>query len=175
VNRQQLEHVIRAACTIAEDDEIVIIGSQAILGQFPDAPASLLVSMEADVFPRNHPERAELIEGSIGELSMFHSTFGYYADGVEESTATLPDGWKNRLVVIQNQNTLGKVGWCLEVHDLVMSKYVAGREKDVTYVREVARHRLVNKDTLIERLAATPLSDARRQLVAAAIEADFAS
>ena len=55
MTRQQLEHIIRASADIADDDEIVIIGSQAILGQFPDAPASLRVSVEADVFPKNHP------------------------------------------------------------------------------------------------------------------------
>ena len=37
---------------VADDDEIVVIGSQAILGSFPNAPAELLESMEADVFPR---------------------------------------------------------------------------------------------------------------------------
>jgi hypothetical protein len=71
VNRQQLEHVIRAAATIAADPEIVVIGSQAILGCYPHAPAELLASADVDVYPRNHPERAELIEGSIGELSPF--------------------------------------------------------------------------------------------------------
>ena len=69
MNRAQLEHVIRAAATIAGDTEIVVIGSQAILGQYPDAPAELLVSADVDVYPRNHPDRADLIEGSIGELS----------------------------------------------------------------------------------------------------------
>jgi len=97
VTREQLEHLIRAAADISDDDEIVVIGSQAILGQFPDAPASMRVSMEADLFPKNHPERADVIDGSIGELSPFHETFGYYAHGVGEETAILPQGWKERL------------------------------------------------------------------------------
>ncbi len=83
VNRSQLEHVIRAAATIADDDEIVVVGSQSVLGQFPDAPAELCVSNEADIYPRKYPERWELIDGSIGELSPFHETFGYYGQGVE--------------------------------------------------------------------------------------------
>lgn len=66
MTRLQLEHLIRAAGTISDDDDIIVIGSQAILGQFPDAPPELLVSREADVYPRMHPERAELIDGSIG-------------------------------------------------------------------------------------------------------------
>ncbi|MBP6629916.1 MAG: hypothetical protein KA297_10845 [Kofleriaceae bacterium] len=62
MNRAALEHIVRAAAMISGDDELIVIGSQAILGQYPDAPAALLMSDEADVYPRNHPERAELIE-----------------------------------------------------------------------------------------------------------------
>jgi hypothetical protein len=40
VRRRDLEHLLRAAADIAEDDQILVIGSQAILGQFPDAPGS---------------------------------------------------------------------------------------------------------------------------------------
>ena len=96
MKRRDLEHIIGAAATIAEDDDIVVIGSRAVLGQFPDAPEELLISAEADVYPLNHPERADLVDGSIGELSPFHETFGYYAQGVGEETATLPVGWKGR-------------------------------------------------------------------------------
>lgn len=60
MRRQDLEHIIRAASTVADDDELVIIGSQAILGQFPNAPAELCVSVEADVYPKNHPARWDL-------------------------------------------------------------------------------------------------------------------
>ncbi|HEX9188766.1 MAG TPA: hypothetical protein VGB87_16920, partial [Vicinamibacteria bacterium] len=100
MNRSQLEHVIRAAAAIAGDTEIVVIGSQAILGRYPEAPDELLVSADVDVYPKNHPERADLIEGSIGELSPFHDTYGYYAQGVGERTAVLPEGWEARLVAV---------------------------------------------------------------------------
>jgi hypothetical protein len=170
VNRAQLEHVIRAAATIAGDTEIVVIGSQAILGRYPEAPAELLVSADVDVYPRNHPERAELIEGSIGELSPFHDTYGYYAQGVGERTAVLPGGWESRLVPVP---TPAGTGLCLEPHDLLISKYVAGREKDRDYVRTAARHRLADRQTLLERLARTPVDEQQRNRVAAQIEADF--
>src|SRR6185295_20424962 len=98
MNREQLEHLIRAAAEIAHADEIVVIGSQAILGQFPDAPEPMRLSVEADLFPLRHPERADIIDGSIGELSPFHQSFGYYAHGVSENTAVLPEGWRDRLV-----------------------------------------------------------------------------
>jgi hypothetical protein len=170
VNRVQLEHVIRAAAAIAGDSEIVVIGSQAILGRFPDAPAALLVSADVDLYPRNHPERAELIEGSIGELSPFHDIYGYYAQGVSERTAVLPEGWESRLVPVP---TPAATGLCLEPHDLLISKYVAGREKDRDYVRTAARHRLADRDTLLERLARTTLDEDQRARIATRIETDF--
>jgi hypothetical protein len=170
VTRVQLEHVIRAAAAIARDTEIVVIGSQAILGRFPDAPAALLVSADVDLYPRNHPERAELIEGSIGELSPFHDIYGYYAQGVGEGTAVLPEGWESRLVPVP---TPAGTGLCLEPHDLLISKYVAGREKDRDYVRTAAQHRLAERQTLLERLARTTLDEEQRTGIATRIEADF--
>ncbi len=174
MKRSELEHVIRAAGAIADDREIVVIGSQAVLGQFPDAPPALLASMEADVFPSRRPERADLIDGAIGEGSSFHEQFGYYAQGVGEATATLPQGWRDRLVRVKNANTGGIEGLCLEVHDLAISKYVAGREKDLAFTSALARHRLTRRETLLERAAATKLAPALRKLVLGRIGRDFA-
>lgn len=171
MNRAQLEHVIRAAATIAGDAEIVVIGSQAILGRYPEAPSELLVSADVDLYPRNHPERADLIDGSIGELSPFHETYGYYAQGVGERTAVLPDGWQSRLVAVP---TPAGTGLCLEPHDLVISKCVAGRDKDRDYVRAALHHRLVDRQTLLERLARTPIDEAQRGRIAATIAVDTA-
>ena len=172
MTRPQLEHVIRAAATIAGDTEIVVIGSQAILGRHPDAPPELLVSADVDLYPRNHPEKADLIEGSIGELSPFHETYGYYAQGVGERTAILPDGWKERLVPVP---TTAGTGLCLEPHDLMISKYVAGREKDRSYVRSAIRHGLVDGPTLLDRLRQTPLDEEHRQRIRHQIAADGAA
>ena len=98
MHRAALEHVLRAAAAVVNEREFVVIGSQSVLGQFPAAPPALLVSMEVDVYPRYAPEKSDILDGAIGELSNFHETFGYYAHGVDETTATLPEGWLDRLV-----------------------------------------------------------------------------
>jgi Nucleotidyltransferase of unknown function (DUF6036) len=175
MRREQLEHLVRAAAQIADDDELVIVGSQAVLGQFPDAPPSLLISKEADLFPKNKPELADLIDGTIGELSPFHDTFGYYAHGVAETTAILPRGWRDRLVPVCNANTRGATGWCLEIHDLVISKLVAGREKDLDFALEAAHHGLAGEKTLRERLEVTELIEEVRSLVSGRISRIFRS
>lgn len=83
----------------------------------------------------HEPEKADLIDGSIGELSPFHETFGYYAHGVGPDTAVLPMAWKSRLIKVANENTGGVTGWCLSPGDLAVSKLVAGRAKDLHFVR----------------------------------------
>ena len=165
MNRAELEHIILAASGITGQAELVIVGSQAVLAQFPDAPAALLSSMEADIYPRHRPDLSIQIDGAIGERSLFHETFGYYAHGVDETTATLPPGWEDRLVPIRNENTGGATGWCLEVHDLAASKLVAGRQKDLDFVHLLLRGKMAVTDTLASRVETLPLPPDRRDLV----------
>jgi hypothetical protein len=173
VTREQLEHVIRAAAAITGDDEIVVIGSTSVLGQFPDAPAEMLGSIEADIYPRNHPERFELID-VIGEMSRFQETFGYYADPVQHDLPKLPTGWQDRLIVVPVEGPSGRVrGLCLEIHDLVLSKYVASREKDREFNRSAIRHGFVQRDVLLDRLDATRLDPSLRQILRQQIAGDF--
>ncbi len=162
MQRQQLEHIIRAAAGITGATDIVIVGSQSVLGQFPNSPPELLASLEADVFTLRGPADADLIDGSIGEGSPFHQTFGYYAHGVSESTAVLPAGWKERLIPVRNANTGNGRGLCLEIHDLAVAKLVAGREKDVDFVAGLLRHKLAKASVIDERLRSTAF--AARQL-----------
>lgn len=171
--RSDLEHVIRAAGRITGERELVIIGSQAILGQFPDAPVAVLVSMEVDLYPLSRPELADKVDSAIGEGSAFHQTHGYYAQGVGPDTATLPAGWRQRLVRVENPNTGGCAGLCLEAHDLAILKYIAGREKDREFTRELARHGMTDRRVLRKRLAATTLDPALSKLVKGRIERDF--
>jgi hypothetical protein len=170
MRRHELEHVIRAAAAVAGDDELVVVGSQAILGQFPEAPESLLASKEADIYPRNRPENSDEIEGSLGDGSYFDSTFGYYAHAVGPETAIVPRDWEQRLVRVQNENTGGATGWCLEVHDLLLSKCVAGRERDWEYVEEALLHDLADPAELRRRASDLPVEDSQRDSVQRMLE-----
>ena len=137
--------------------------SQAVLGQFPNPPAELLISIEADLFTARGAEDSDLIDGTIGEGSPFHRTFGYYAHGVGAETAVLPMDWRDRVVSIRNENTGSGTALCLEVHDLAVSKLVAGREKDLDFVGGLLRHQLAKPETIRDRLQATPIQADRLQ------------
>ncbi len=173
MQRSELEHIIRASGDIADDDEIIIIGSQSILGQFPNAPVRLLASMATDVYPRNKPAMADKIDGAIGEGSSFHELHGYYAQMVGPETAVLPFDWQSRLIQIRNENTGGVTGLCLEVHDLAVAKMVAARTKDLKFVQELVRHKMIQQNTMLQRLEATDLEDSRRTRIMARVVSLF--
>src|SRR4051794_10388561 len=101
MRREDLHHVVAAAAHIVGESEFIVVGSQSILGSFPDAPEALLRSQEADIYPRHAPEKAINIEGALGDGSHFQQTFGYYAHGVGPETAKAPAGWDDRLVVVE--------------------------------------------------------------------------
>ena len=90
MTRDQLEHAIRAACYVARDTELLIFGSQAILGSYPDAPETLRASIEVDIQAKNYPDNTDLIDGALGELSQFHEVHGFYVHGVKIDAASLP-------------------------------------------------------------------------------------
>lgn len=156
MNRSQLEHAIRASGAISGDRELYVVGSQAILGAFPDAAPDLCRSMEVDIAPREHPELEALIEGAIGELSPLHDTFGYYVDGVEVAILPLPLGWESCVVLGENENTNGYRGLCLSPADLAASNPAAGREKDVEFVAAMLRDRLISPEPLIATVGLLP-------------------
>lgn len=156
MTRLELEHAIRAACDVSGDDELYVFGSQAILGQYPDAPAALRQSAEADVAPVNAVDMADLIDAQLGELSQFHDAFGFYVHGLSIDAAILPSGWQERAIAVRNDNTRNKTGWCVEAHDLAASKLVAFRDKDREFVRVLLVENLIKPTTLRRRLGALP-------------------
>jgi hypothetical protein len=94
MNAEQLAHVIRAAATITGDGDILILGSQSILATYDEdcLPEEATMSVEADLAFRDDPDasKADQVDGAIGELSLFHETHGYYAQGVEHRSQRPP-------------------------------------------------------------------------------------
>jgi hypothetical protein len=152
MTREELEHIIRACGAVTDQYEFIIVGSQSILGSVPKPEDVFTMSAEADIYPLQAPELAEKIEGALGEGSQFHETYGYYAQGVGPDTAVLPAGWMNRLHRIQNAATNDRVGYCLDVVDLFMSKAVAGRDKDREFCTAMLQHAHVKPSQVAEGL-----------------------
>lgn len=162
MTRVELEHIIRASAEITGQYEFVIVGSQSMLGSVPNPEAVFAVSMEADIYPKDAPDLADKIDGAIGEGSRFHETHGYYAQGVSPQTAILPGEWLNRVHRVQNANTNDRIGYCLDLVDLFLSKAAAGREKDRAFCMALLEHGYVKLAQVIELVPTMPI-DANRQ------------
>lgn len=135
MNLDQLKHVLRAAAGITEERMFVMVGSQAALLQYPDLPEAMMMSAEIDMYPADRSDLADLIDGTIGNDSVFHETFGYHADGVGPETARLPQSWKERAVTLPaSAATGGATAVAPDIHDLTVAKLLAGRPKDLDWI-----------------------------------------
>ncbi|MEV6322730.1 DUF6036 family nucleotidyltransferase [Nocardia sp. NPDC051787] len=169
MRRDQLEHAIRTACQIIGRPEVIVVGSQSILGTFDEArlPVDATMSLEVDILPiaddnAETARLADLIEGVAGEFSPFEDLHGFSIDGVDMTTSALPDGWRSRLVKVQNANTAAPsgepqfTGWCLDKEDLCVAKLCAFREKDQNFVAALLVAVLVDPAVIAERLPGVP-------------------
>lgn len=167
MRRDQLEHAIRTACQIIGRPEVIVVGSQSILGTYREdqLPADATMSVEIDILPvaADNDETArlaDLIEGVAGEFSPFEELHGFSIDGVDLETSALPRGWRTRLVKVQNANTAAPsgqpqyTGWCLDKVDLCVAKLCALREKDRNFVTALLHAGLVEPEVILARLSA---------------------
>lgn len=173
MKRDQFEHTIRAAGAILGVQEVLVIGSQAIHASVDFKVPEAERSIETDISALHDPSgrKADLIDGSIGEASMFQETFGYYAQGVTPESAVLPGGWRKRLISFRTPGTQGVTALCLELHDLWISKAIAGRPKDFEFCSALIKMDLVDMNTLRDRLKRVRKLDPRvRAAVSARIQ-----
>jgi hypothetical protein len=174
VYRHQLQHVILEIGRRFDVRDFHIIGSAAILAVLPDPPeGALTATRDVDVIPPDDDERlGDRISFVLGEASDFDVEYGYYAQGVTSRTPTFaPGGWQARAVPVRVETY---TGWCMEVHDLVLSKLGAGRGKDLDFAASAAAIGLLRRDELLTRLKEVRCTDEDRQRIARRINALFA-
>lgn len=137
-----------------------MIGSQSLLASYDEdeLPLAATTSMEVDLAYFDDPDdlKADAVDGAIGELSSFHESFGFYAQGVSVRTTVLPNGWRDRVVRWSNNSTGRAHAAFLEPHDCVMSKLVAYRDKDRAFAQALLHTRLIDISTLRSRIDTLP-------------------
>lgn len=169
MNLEQFHHGIRAAREVLRHQgasgALVIMGSQSILASYSAIvlDSELMMSAEVDILPiaadRDEINRlADHLDGSLGQESHFHESFGFHVDGISIETSVLPDGWIDRLIPEVDPSTEA-TGWCLDPHDLAVAKLIAGRPKDYDFVDILVAQRLV--DPVVVREGLLAVDDAR--------------
>ena len=68
------------------------------------------------------------------------------------------------MIKVCNPNTKGITASCLEIHDLLIAKLTAGREKDLNFFRAMIKTELINKETLLERWKMTEFKESSERL-----------
>jgi hypothetical protein len=160
MKKAELELALNAAGRVARDSEFIVFGSQSILGTVAKPPKTCLMSQEVDLYPRTYPQAVPLIVTELGRRSPFARKNGFFVDCVTPELAAFPDGWTERLIPFRTKRTGGVTGWCIELHDVSASKLVAGREKDLEYIRALLAAKLINPLVLENRVATLPVNRA---------------
>lgn len=160
MKRAELAHILRAASTITGREDVVVLGSQSVLGTHDeeDLPPAAVMSVEADVTFFDDPDNdaSDLVDMHLGEDSQFHATFGFYAHGIDVSAAWLPEGWQERTRIWSPAAGAPGRAICLDPHDLAVAKLAAGREKDHVFVAAILDGGLLDPAVIARRSSQVP-------------------
>ena len=174
MRRSHLQHVILEIGQRFGLDGCYVIGAAAILAVLAEPPIGILTATrDVDVIaPTDEETWADRFSFVLGEASDFDVRHGYYVQGVTSRTpASAPRGWKSRCLALAAGPY---TAWCLEPHDLVLSKLGAGRPKDLSFSRALVGLGLVRHDELRLRLATVAGTPAHRERLYSWIDAAFA-
>ena len=166
MRRAQLLVAIQAAAIVNPGHPVMVVGSQSILGTWDESelPWRATMSAEVDMLPLSgvdEPGFANTIESIAGTQSDFAEKHGFYIDGVDSSTAKLPEGWRSRLVEVKAGSA---IGMCLDPHDLCISKLFANRDQDRDFAAALVQHGLIQPSLLFDRLGQTEMPAAARKI-----------
>ena len=151
-------HAVCAAGSIAKDERVIVFGSNAIL-PWLDQSMQIDTSNDVDItfFDDEDEKKTNKVDISLGELSLFHQTFGFWIHGVPIDESRFPKGWKERLVKIDDEERLeGKVAYVLSPSDLAAVKLAAGRDKDFQFIENLLYYNIVDDDTVRDSINLLP-------------------
>lgn len=146
---EQLFHIARAACAVANVDAVTIFGSNAILPWLAEKgmrdmrqflePTYISRELDLCVGDGTDDTLNTLIDGAIGELSQFDETFGVYAHpNPLTGLFHAPSSWVSRMWRIQEP--MSRITIIVPHYtDLTVSKLVAGRAKDMEFARQARK------------------------------------
>ena len=163
MTKAEFEDLLKRAGALAREWDFFLIGSQSLRAVCPAIPRDFPTTLEADLYPRNHPQAWSLLRAELGNKSAFFKKRSYYLDCTDPGLATLPDGWTERLIPFRTPRTGGVTAWCLEPHDLFASKLVAWRDKDRQFLRAMLKHKFAKPPIALSRVDDLPIAPSRQE------------
>ena len=136
MERSKLALILRDLRDFMGDHPLIVAGSQSVHLQIPWVPSIVVTSVEVDVFMLPEGGMHDPVEEAFGLDTPYHAAHGVYADPLGAGIVSLPPGWQERLVTLSAED--GSVTWqALELHDTAVSKLMAGRAKDWSFLCEL--------------------------------------
>jgi hypothetical protein len=161
----QINHVLRAVSNITDHKTFVIVGASAVIARLQgNVSAPMTMTSEVDIYAfeaANVEDLSDMIDANIGQDSRFHSTFGYYADGVSPETAKMPMDWLSRAIRYTPVEAPGVTAILPDVDDIALAKLVAWREKDIDWLETGIESGILSLDVMRQRLVSMPAEYAR--------------
>ncbi len=153
MNRLQLHALLREAKALSGHSEFVIVGSLAILGAVSDPPGAMVMSVDVDTYMKADPGRTGDLCEALGQGSPFEDEFGYYLDPVSPNLPSFPQGWQDRLLLVD----FGDVrAFFVAPNDVAVSKYIRGDERDMRWLRAGLASGLLNLDVIERMVGSAP-------------------
>lgn len=156
----QFYHVARAAAAIANVEYVNVFGANAILPWLSDLgmddmrnfldPDDISRELDLCVGDGTDDNLNTLIDGTIGELTYFDVTFNAYAHpNPMEGLFKAPSSWPKRARIVKEPSSNTKI---VVPHylDLIISKIIAGRPKDLEFAARVVALFNVQEQDLLE-------------------------
>lgn len=143
MNYDNFLHICRAVLEITKAREVIVFGFNAIIPWLKEKGIKELpvdksvISRELDVTVKDE-NLDTLIDATLGEGSMFDKTYHYYAHGTGLEGCIIPKDWRSRANKITYKET-GAVILIPHPHDILVSKLVAGREKDFEFAKAITK------------------------------------
>lgn len=162
VNLNALFQILGEARKLSGLNDFVVIGSLSILALEADfdVPKDMTMSNDVDCYTRDDPDRIFELVGALGEHSKYHEKSGFYLDAVGPNLATLPEGWKDRLIKVERH---ALCAWFLDPNDAAVSKYARGEPRDVRWIRAGIRAGVVSVPVVQARMRSTTFIDNEEQ------------
>lgn len=159
MNPEQLQRLVEATEKLLGPERIVVMGSSAFLGSFPEAASISEIETSRDVdllLSPSSEENARIAFEALGEGRTFSKKFGVHVDILRPDAAELlPKGWEDRLLPLDKSRII----FCLDAHDVGIAKLLAGRAKDMALLSELIRLGLLDWPILEDRLRETVMEE----------------
>ncbi len=136
----------------------LIVGSQAIFAVTDFPPEIVRRSVECDyLLQKDLANLRPILTEKLGIFSDYQQQTGFFADILGLAT-----DWEKRLVELKN-NKSETIAFCVEIHDVAVSKLMAGREKDFEFLLVSFQSDYLKVETFVERaemILTSPSSEA---------------